>query len=54
MEGPKKLNCDSGSMNDITHNPMQRDCTKHSKVDKHFMKETLDGDELHLHYAMST
>ena len=33
-----KLYCDN-----IAHNPVQHDKTKHIEVDRHFIKENLDG-----------
>ena len=39
---PIQLFCDNKVACDISHNPIQYDCTKHVKVDRFFIKENLD------------
>lgn len=41
-EKPIKLYCDNKFVISITHNPVQHDRTKHIKIDRHFIMETLD------------
>ena len=41
-EKPMSLHCDNKAAIEITHNPVQHDCTKHVEVDCHFIKENLD------------
>lgn len=36
------LLCDNKVAIDISHNPIQHDCTKHVKVDRHFIKQNLE------------
>ena len=43
VEGPMKLYCDNRAAISIVHNPMQHDRTKHVKIDRHFVKEKLEG-----------
>ena len=38
-----KLYCDNKSAINIAHNSMQYDCTKHVKVDGHFIKGKLEN-----------
>lgn len=38
------LFCDNKVTIDISHNPIQHDRTKHVEVDRHFIKEKLDGN----------
>ena len=38
------LFCDDKIAIDISHNPIQHDRTKHVEVDRHFIKEKLDGN----------
>ena len=40
---PMKVYCDNKSAIAIAHNPVLHDRTKHVEVDKHFIKEKLDG-----------
>ena len=37
------LYCDNKAAIEIAHNPVQHDRTKHVEVDRHFIKEKLDG-----------
>ena len=39
-----RLYCDNKSAISIAHNPVQHDRTKHIEVDRHCIKEKLDGD----------
>ena len=41
-EGPMRLYCDKKFTISIAHNPVH-DCTKHIEVDRHFIKEKLEG-----------
>ena len=36
------LFCDNKAAIDISHNPIQHDCTKHVEVDRHFIKQNLE------------
>ncbi|GAV56481.1 hypothetical protein CFOL_v3_00023, partial [Cephalotus follicularis] len=42
-EGPMKLYCDNKSAINIAHNPVQHDWTKYIEIDRHFIKEKLEG-----------
>ena len=42
-EEPIHLYCDNKSTISIAHNPVHHDRTKHVEVDRHFIKEKLDG-----------
>ena len=41
-ETSMSLHCDNKSAIETAHNPIQHDCTKHSEIDRHFIKENLD------------
>lgn len=44
--GPKgvlNLHCDNKTTIEIAHNRVQHDLTKYLEIDRHFMKEKLDG-----------
>ena len=40
---PMKLYCDNKAAIDISHNPVHHDRTKHVEVDRHFIKEKIEG-----------
>ncbi|GAV66137.1 hypothetical protein CFOL_v3_09647 [Cephalotus follicularis] len=42
-EGLMKLYCANKSTINIAHNPVQQDRTKHIEIDRHFIKEKLEG-----------
>ena len=42
-EGPMKLYCDNKLAINIAHNLVQPIRTKHIEIDKHFIKEKLEG-----------
>ena len=41
-----RLYCDNKSTICIAHNPVQHDRTKHIEIDRHFIKEKVDGKEV--------
>ncbi|EOY25443.1 Cysteine-rich RLK (RECEPTOR-like protein kinase) 8 [Theobroma cacao] len=41
--GPMKLYCDNKTAISIAHNPVHHDRTKHVEIDRHFIKEKIDG-----------
>lgn len=43
IEAPMKLYCDNKAAISIGNNPVQHDRTKHVEVDRHFIKEKLEG-----------
>lgn len=47
-----KFYCDNKSAINITHNPVQHlhDRTKHSEVNRHFIKEKLDSGLICIHF----
>ena len=47
------LFCDNKVAIDISHNPIQHDCTKHVEVDRHFIKEKLDGNIIQFPFVKS-
>ncbi|CAL9005271.1 unnamed protein product [Prunus brigantina] len=42
LEKQMELHCDNKSANDIAHNSVQHDRTKHVEVDRHFIKEKIE------------
>ena len=53
-EGPMHLYCDNKSTISIAHNPIHHDRTKHVEVDRHFIKEKLDGRIINIEYIPTT
>lgn len=51
FEEPMLLYCDNKSAISIAHNPVHHDRTKHVEVDRHFIKEKLDGNIIKLEYV---
>ncbi|KAB2627810.1 hypothetical protein D8674_032605 [Pyrus ussuriensis x Pyrus communis] len=47
------LFCDNKAAIDISHNPIQHDRTKHVEVDRHFIKEKLDGNIIQFPFVKS-
>ncbi|KAB2602711.1 hypothetical protein D8674_003716 [Pyrus ussuriensis x Pyrus communis] len=47
------LFCDNKAAIDISHNPIQHDRTKHVEVDRHFIKEKLDGNIIQFSFVKS-
>ena len=41
-DGPMKLYYDNKLTINIVHNPIQHDRTKHTEIDRHFIKEKLE------------
>lgn len=52
-EGPMRLMCDNKSAISIAHNPVQHDRTKHVEIDRHFIKEKLEGGLVTMSYIPS-
>lgn len=50
---PLKLYCDNKSAINIAHNPVHHDRTKHVEIDRHFIKEKIEGKELCVVYIPS-
>ena len=46
-----KLYCDNKVVINIVHNPIQHDRTKHVEVDRHFIKEKLEGNLICMPYV---
>lgn len=40
---PTMLHCDNKAATEIAHNPIQLDRTKHSEINRHFIKGKLNG-----------
>ena len=40
---PMNVYCDNRAAISIAHNPIHHDHTKHVEVDRHFIKEKIDG-----------
>ena len=52
-EDPMKLYCDNKSAINIAHNPVQHKRMKHIKIDRHFIKEKLEGGLMCMLYVLS-
>ncbi|CAH9084874.1 unnamed protein product [Cuscuta europaea] len=52
-KGPMELRCDNKSSINIAHNPVQHDRTKHIEIDRHFIKEKVEGGLIELSYTPS-
>jgi hypothetical protein len=50
---PLMLYCDNKVAIDIANNPVHHDRTKHIEIDRHFIKEKLDGGIICLPYVKS-
>ena len=50
-EGPIKLYCDNKSTINIAHNLVQYERTKHMEIDRHFIKEKLEGGPICMPYV---
>ena len=49
-EEPVQLFCDNKATISIAHNPVHHDRTKHVEVDRHFIKEKIDGGIISIEY----
>lgn len=49
-EAPIQIYCDNQSTISIAHNPIHHDRTKHVEVDRHFIKEKIDGGTISIKY----
>lgn len=50
-EAPIQLYCDNQSTISIANNPVHHDRTKHVEVDRHFIKEKIDGGIISIRYV---
>lgn len=48
---PIKTYCDNKAAISIAHNPVLHDRTKHVEVDKHFIKEKIEGGQICMIYV---
>ncbi|KAJ0617795.1 putative RNA-directed DNA polymerase [Helianthus annuus] len=53
QKAPSKVMCDNTAAIQISENPVQHDRTKHVEVDRHFIKEKLEGGIIELPYVAS-
>ena len=53
IQGTIDIFCDNQSTINIAHNPVQHDRTKHIEIDRHFIKEKLDGGLIRIPYVLS-
>ena len=53
VDGPMKLFCDNKAAISIAHNLVHHDRTKHVAVDRHFIKERLESDEICMPYILT-
>ena len=53
ISGPMKVFCDNLTAINIAKNPIHHDKTKHVELDRHFIKEKVEGGILDMFYTLT-
>ena len=54
QQGPTRIFCDNQSMIKAAHYPIQHDKMKHVSIDRHYIKETLEENNISIPYISSS
>ena len=54
LQGPTRVFCDNQSTIKVAHNPVQHDKMKHVSIDRHYVKETIDKNNISIPYISSS
>ena len=54
QQGPTRVFCDNQSTIKVAHNPVQHDKMKHVSIDRHYVKETIEENNISIPYISSS
>ena len=54
QQGPTRIFCDNQSTIKVAHNPVQYEKMKHVSIDRHYVKETLEENNISIPYISSS